>query len=127
MKNEETKHIKKVLVVDDSWVARQFVIRLLKNISNIEIIEASGGNEALEKIKNISPSCIILDLLMNDIDGYDVLAEMNSLGVKIPVIVLSADIQVTTKNKCMKLGAFSFLNKPPVEEDLLDIVKKALI
>ena len=116
---------KKILIVDDSWVTRQLLKKTLKETQcNIE--EAGNGEEALEKISQDKPDCIIMDLLMPKMNGIDTFLALKKEKNKIPVIFLSADIQDSTKNKCMALGALGFINKPPKEEELLKLINRAM-
>lgn len=115
----------KVLIIDDSKFQRNIIKNILKEME-LDTVEAGDGNEAMLAYKQVNPDCIILDLLMPDKDGFDVLADLKSEGSHIPIIVLSADIQETSRLKCEELGAFTFLNKPPKNEELKDAVKRAL-
>jgi twitching motility two-component system response regulator PilH len=85
---------------------------------------ASNGKEAIEKVKELVIDYVILDLLMPEMTGQEALSIIKQQSRNIPVIVISADIQETTKAECMKLGADAFLNKPPAKNDLLNILKK---
>lgn len=114
-----------VLIADDSSIAR----RGLKNRidkDKYQIIEAVGGNDALEKIKFNKIDCILLDLLMPDIDGFEVLEQLHNSNNQIPIIIISADIQESTRNIVIEKGAFDFLNKPPLSDDLNDTLNRAL-
>ena len=115
----------KILVVDDSWLARRAVLKIL-NSSGYECQEVSSGKAALEILDKESFECVLLDLLMEDMSGFDVLESLNHKDISVPVIVVSADIQETSKKRCYDLGAFGFLNKPANETDLLDKVKDAI-
>lgn len=117
---------KTVLIADDSWVIRQYLSKLLITNTNYEVIEAVDGIDALEKIETNQPDCILLDLLMPNLNGDDVLETMRKQQIDTPTIIITADIQETTKAKCIKLGAFDFINKPPNEKELLEVVELAL-
>ncbi|MDY6964445.1 MAG: response regulator [Halobacteriota archaeon] len=115
----------RILVVDDSMLIRQIVKKALKTEGH-EVIEASDGVEALEKAVAEKPECIFLDILMPEMDGFGVLEKLKEKGLSIPVIVLSADIQETTKTKCFELGVADFLNKVPKEDEMLGALQKVL-
>lgn len=104
--------MKKVLVVDDSWVARLGMNRILASLG-CEVAEAQDGVQALEALQNSPPQLVFLDLLMPGFDGLEVLAALRARGNTVPVVVLSADIQESTLNKCRELGALQCLPKPP--------------
>jgi len=117
--------MKRILVVDDSWLIRDRVAKTLKD-NDFEVEIATGGQECIDKVKSSPPELIILDLLMPSIDGYSVLETMQKESIAIPIIVLSADIQETTQNRCRQLGATDFIEKPPNSEALIYKVRKAL-
>lgn len=115
----------RILVTDDSQLTR----RILKTILVAEghqVLEAPSGSAALEMMATENPDCVLLDLLMPVMDGFEVLKELAEKGIRIPVVVLTADIQETVRQKCMKMGAVYFLNKPPKEEELRVAVEAAL-
>lgn len=116
---------KKILIVDDSWLIRQGVSKLLK-IKNYDSIEAKNGKEALEKIETEKPDCVLLDLLMPDCNGIEVLSAMKEKNLNIPVIIQSADIQETTRTKCFNLGAAAFLDKPVQKDRIMETIEKVL-
>lgn len=116
---------KKILIADDSWIIRSGLKNCLIG-EGFEVIEAVNGKDAIEKTLSEKPDCIVLDLLMPETDGYEVLSKVKGEGLKIPIIVLSADIQETTKKNCLDLGAKVFLKKPPSPKSLIEAVKKVL-
>lgn len=118
---------RKVLVVDDSKFSRMFVINKLNSLTNIEIIEAEDGDIALEKIATEVPDCMILDNLMPNKTGIEVLEELNKNGIIIRTILVTADTQSSVKERCMKLGALGFINKPVDGEILVSLVNEALL
>ena len=123
--SENIRQEKSLLIVDDSGVSRKILTGIVKDL-DFKIDYAISGNKSIEMIINNNYSCILLDLLMNDGDGFLVLSVMKKFNIKTPVIVVSADIQATTKAKCIELGAFDVINKPPSKSDLIDCINKAL-
>lgn len=117
--------MKKVLIVDDSMISRRMIRQLIAKW-NFEIDEAKNGTEALEKIHNNQYDIVFLDLLMPDINGVEVLEKLNQEQNPTKIVVISADIQETTKARCRQLGAIAFLNKPPKEEDLNNVIHQLL-
>lgn len=69
---------------------------------------------------------MLLDLLMPEMEGREVLQAMRDRGYKIPVIVITADIQSTTRCECLDLGALAVIHKMPNSDELLGWIKKAL-
>ena len=115
----------RVLVTDDSQLTRR-ILRTILEAGGHEVMEAADGTIALDVIARDAPDCILLDLLMPGMDGFEVLGRLDEQGIKIPVIVITADIQETVRKKCMQMGAVGFLNKPPKEADLHAALKNAL-
>ncbi len=112
-----------ILIIDDSWLTRRGVKRILST-QGYEINEAENGRQAMEMIlaKDRIADAIILDLLMPEMNGIEFLEKLNEHNIKIPVIVLTADIQHTVKTKCIGLGAIAFINKPPEPDNLVKII-----
>jgi twitching motility two-component system response regulator PilH len=110
-----------VLVVDDSSYQRA-ILRSSLETAGYNVTEASNGREGVDKAAAVKPDAILLDLLMPDMDGVAALTEIKERGFKIPVIVVSADIQETTKKTCMNLGAVGFVNKPVKGESLQSVL-----
>lgn len=115
----------RILVADDSFLQRRMIGAALKEEGH-ECIEAVNGKDALEKAGTESPDCILLDLLMPEIDGFGVLDAMREKGMNIPVVIFSADIQDTTRAKCKELGVADFINKPINDDVLREAVRNAL-
>ncbi len=108
--------MKRILVVDDSGIARDIVKKILG--TGYEYDKAANGEEALVKIKDTFPDLILLDLLMPGMDGFEVLEKLQKTGNSIPVLLLSADIQKSTREKALALGAADLINKPADPEAL---------
>lgn len=114
-----------ILVVEDSWLTRRVICKILR-AEGYETWEASCGPEALEMLSTQTPNCMLLDLLMPEMEGREVLQAMREKGFKIPVIVITADIQSTTRSECMELGALAVIHKMPNSDELIGWIKKAL-
>ncbi len=103
---------RKVLIVDDEEINRQILGNIIE--SEYKVDYAKDGKEALEKIHDRSSgiSLVMLDLLMPEVSGFDVLKQMNEEGLasEIPVIVLTSEKESEVES--LKLGAADFLTKP---------------
>ncbi|MEI7433235.1 MAG: response regulator [Methanomicrobiales archaeon] len=106
-----------VLLIEDSAFQRKIISGIVKDLG-YDIITADNGHEGVERILNDKPAIILSDLLMPEYDGIWVLEQLKASGIKTPVIVVTSDVQTSTKDQCMSLGAFGYLNKP-VQKDLL--------
>ena len=72
----------RILIIDDSAFARSITAEVLGSHGN-EIIEAESGQDGIKKAERERPDCILLDLLMPEIDGFDVLKALRSKGLSI--------------------------------------------
>ncbi len=114
-----------ILVVDDSLTTRAAVCKVLKAEGH-EPIEAADGKVALDMAATQKLDCIVLDLIMPDLGGVEVLKALREQGSKVPVVVLTADIQDMAREECLELGASAFINKPLIQSELGGAVKTAL-
>ncbi|OGW40546.1 MAG: hypothetical protein A2Y97_06555 [Nitrospirae bacterium RBG_13_39_12] len=114
-----------ILIIDDSTYMRTKIRSAFKN-DDFNILEAENGIKGLQIIQDHSPDCIILDLIIPEIDGLKVLKALHDQQFNAPVIVVTADIQETVRKQCLELGAKAFVNKPPKEEELHNIVNNIL-
>jgi two-component system, chemotaxis family, chemotaxis protein CheY len=115
----------RILVVDDSGLARRGTRRVLEG-AGYTVEEAEDGMVALERYFVDKPDLVVLDLVMKGMYGLDVLAKLRELDPGARVIVLSADIQTSSREMVNDAGAAAFLNKPVTPEDLLKAVGAAL-
>lgn len=116
-----------ILVIDDAALSRQ-VLRKILQTEGYTIWEAKNGIEALEILekKQQKPDCILVDILMPEMGGLEFLTIMRQQELKIPTIVITADIQETTRIKCLQLGAITVMHKLVKPNELRDCIKKAL-
>ncbi len=115
----------KILVIDDSRFQRKVLSSFLEG-RGYQVISAEEGREGFDMAQNEVPDLVICDLLMPGIDGYSFLRMARESGLDIPIIVFTSDIQDTTRDVCMGLGAFDVINKPVREESLLPAMERAL-
>jgi len=115
----------KILIIDDSNFQRNQLKSILEK-NGYEVIEAHDGQVGFQKIKQNKPDCIICDLLMPNVDGFEFLKSLHDNNNKIPVMVISSNIQAPAKKLCMMYGAKAFLNKPISKETLILQLKDIL-
>lgn len=115
----------KILVADDSWLTRRLLSKILAE-RGYEVLEAVNGVEALATLETGEVACALLDLVMPEIDGYGVLQAVRDRDIRVPIIVLTADIQTTTRTRCESLGASAILNKPAKNEEILEALRASL-
>ena len=115
----------RILVTDDSAFQRNIIISILKD-QQYEYLEACNGKEAIDIAVKERPDLILLDLYMPVSDGFAFLEEAKKRELGIPVIMLTSDIQDTSKNRCLELGATDFLTKPVVREELVETIAEII-
>lgn len=114
-----------VLLVDDSGLARRGVRRILES-AGYRVIEAEDGLSALERYALEKPDAVLLDLVMRGMYGLDVLAQLRQLDPDVRVIVISADIQTSSRDMVREGGASAFLTKPVEPGHLLETLTQVL-
>jgi len=104
---------KKILIVDDEPNIVK-LIKIILNPRNYDLLEATNGLEALERVREHMPDLIILDLMMPKMDGYAACGKIkeNALTKAIPIIMLTAKRELDDKKKGIHLGADDYLTKP---------------
>ncbi len=117
----------KVLIVDDSQTLRQMVSELLTKQA-IKVIEAASGLEALEKIQEDAPDLVIVDLVMPQMNGYELcrFLKNNPTTQQIPVLICSTKSQDFDRYWGMKQGADAYLTKPFQPAELLRTIEVLL-
>ena len=100
-----------LLIADDSMFQRFQTAKTAKE-AGFDVIEAKNGEECLRLVREHRPAALLLDLNMPDPGGVAVLEVLSRELPDIQVCVVTADIQETTRTRCMELGACVFLNKP---------------
>lgn len=111
--------MKKILVLEDESNIRSFVVINLKR-SGYEPIEAENGMMALEKLKVNPDICLaLLDVMLPDIDGFEVCRRIRATGSKMGIIMLSAKSQEMDKITGLMTGADDYVTKPFSPAELL--------
>lgn len=114
----------KVLVVDDSTTSRKMLIKALPPAWEIELTQAGNGKEALDAYRQGKAEVMFLDLTMPEMDGYQVLENLQKDGLNTFVVVVTADIQPQAEERVKKMGAMGFIKKPITTEKVVEILKQ---
>ena len=112
-----------ILVVDDEKGVLQSFKMVLKTDYNVLLAET--GEKAIKILKEDSVDLILLDIILPDINGIDLLEKLKSMDPNVEVIMVSAVKEIPTAVKAMKLGAYDYITKPFVVEDIRNIVRRA--
>ena len=116
--------VPRVLVVDDQASARQALLATLAELK-LDISEAAGGAEALDILERRPPHLVLLDIVMADMDGFAFLEAVadNPVVAGLPIIVVTGDGKMETRERAFALGAADFTVKPVVAQDLIPRVR----
>jgi CheY-like chemotaxis protein len=114
-----------VLVVDDAAFSRR-MLRKYVEAEGYTVLEATNGQQALEMVQQHQPDCILTDLLMPDVDGFQLLETLRNQGWNIPIAIITADIQDASRQRGSELGAAKIINKPAREEEVRQTLRQLL-
>ena len=115
----------KVLLVDDSGLARRSTRRLLEQ-AGYDVVEAEDGLSALERFAVDKPDIVLLDLVMRGMYGLDVLEKLREMDPVARVIVISADVQTSSREMVQAAGASGFINKPAPAGEIVAMIRQVL-
>lgn len=114
-----------ILVVEDDPVGLKNLARALRK-EGYEVSTASGGRQALEKIESVPFDLVLTDLVLDSVDGLEVLSHAKRFSPETEVIILTGHATVSTSIQAMKKGAYDYLQKPVRLDELKCVVAKAL-
>jgi len=128
MNNEsDIQYNAKILIVDDEARNRKLLTRILKH-GNYEIFQASNGKEALERVHTCKPDIILLDIIMPEMDGFEVTRRLkqDKHTEHIPIILITALEDQDSRTSGLAIGAEEFISKPINANEILMRVRNLL-
>ena len=114
-----------VAVVDDEDAICTAVKRLLRS-AGLAVQTHVSGQEFLQSLPAQRPDCVVLDIRMPGMTGFDVQARLNAASVAVPIIFITALDDPEDQPRAMKAGAAAFLRKPFGDEELLAAIGAAV-
>jgi len=114
-----------ILVIDDDDKITALIRRSLV-FAGYEVVTAANGAEGLKQVLMQEPDLIVLDVMMPQLDGWEVISRLRSGGISVPVLMLTAKDEVGDRVKGLDLGADDYLVKPFALEELLARVRALL-
>ena len=115
---------RRILVVDDEERMVRF-IRLNLEHDGFQVSEAFNGKEAIQKMRDLTPDLILLDVMMPDLDGFEVLETIREVS-NVPIIMLTAKGEEDDRVRGLELGADDYITKPFSPRELVSRVKAVL-
>ncbi|MBX3689875.1 Hpt domain-containing protein [Dokdonella sp.] len=124
---EEVRANPLVMVVDDSITMRKVTTRVLER-ADYEVATAKDGLDAVEKLQDVTPDLLLLDIEMPRMDGYELATYMRNDARlrKIPIIMITSRTGEKHRQRALELGVERYLGKPYQEDDLLRNVQEVL-
>ncbi len=120
--------MKSVLVVDDEPGMREMVKQLLLN-EGYHVLEASNGKHAMEFLKNESPELVITDIIMEEMDGVEIIMEIRENYPDVKIIAMSGGSKISSEDyleSASDLGADRIFNKPFSLSEMLIAIKELI-
>lgn len=114
-----------VFIVDDDAGVREAIKELVESVG-VHAKPFATAQEFLSGERRDFPSCLVLDVRLPGISGLELQHELRKVGVKIPIIFITGHADIPMTVKAMKSGAVEFLTKPFRDQDLLDVIQRAL-
>jgi FixJ family two-component response regulator len=114
-----------VFIVDDDRGMRQAVQDLVESVG-LRAESFATGLELLNKKRTSDPCCLVLDVRLPQISGLDFQRRLAEIGMRIPIIFITAHGDIPMSVRALKSGAVEFLTKPFRDQDLLDAIQQAL-
>lgn len=116
----------KIMVCDDSMFVRKKMRDAINAVGITEIIEASDGQQAVDKYKSEKPDLVFMDIIMPVKNGVDALNEIRTFDSSARVVMASSVGTQENLKEAILAGAYDFLQKPIVNEDVAKIISKAV-
>ena len=119
----------KILLVEDNLMNQKVVMFNLKKL-NCEITPVINGKEAFETFKNNKFDIILMDIMLSEMNGYEVTIEIrkfekiNEVLNPVTIIALTANTYENDKEKCLSVGMDDYLSKPFTAQQLINIIQK---
>src|SRR6266852_4104994 len=114
----------RILIVDDDAMAREILKRILEH-AGYEVMTAGSGPEALRKLHDGIPHLVVVDLMMPDMDGFELCRRIKS-HLDVPIIILSAVAALESKVEGLQMYAEDYIVKPFEKEELVARIQRVL-
>jgi two-component system, LuxR family, response regulator FixJ len=111
-----------IFIIDDDDATRDS-LRLLVEVEGFDAREFGDGRAFLDQVRPVAGDCLVLDLHMPGMNGLDVLAELRRRGDGLPVIIVTALADATTRRRALAGGALAVIEKPAEAAELLALIR----
>ena len=114
-----------IALVDDDEAIRKALKRLLRS-AGLEAVAFASGADFLDSLPNLRPNCLVLDLHMPTMSGFQLLARLGESGHQLPVLILTGHDSDETRDRALSWRPVAYLRKPVNDQTLLDAIQLAL-
>jgi FixJ family two-component response regulator len=114
-----------IAVVDDEEPIRKALMRLLRS-AGMDVTTFASGTEFLDSLEKHRPDCVVLDLHMPLVNGFDVQARLAEAKAPVPVVIITGHDSVETRDRALTGRPVAYLRKPVDDQSLLDAIALAL-
>ena len=118
----------KILLIEDNLLNQKVVTYNLKKL-NYDITAVTNGTDAIDKIKNNSFNIVLMDIMLPEMDGFEITSEIrklekeNKTDKQLIIIALTANTLNNDREKCVAAGMNEYLPKPFTAEELINMIK----
>ena len=116
----------KVLVADDSGLMRHVLVKILTEAGVESVVQATNGNEAVQKVEDEAPDLVLMDWVMPNMTGLDAVKKIRASGNKVPIIMCTTEGEQNRIVDAIKAGANNFVVKPFDPKVIMEKVKETL-
>ena len=122
---EVTSNSPLVAVVDDEEPVCRALKRLLRS-AGFDVATFGSGGDFLQSLRSRRPACLVLDLHMPRMSGFDLQEHLASMADPMPIVVITGHDTVQSRDRVMQAGAVAYLHKPVDDQALLHAVLQAI-
>src|ERR1700745_684876 len=120
-----SESVSEVYVLDDDVSVREAVGSLIRS-AGLSVRTFASPHEFLARLRKERPSCLVLDIQLPDINGFELQQELATKDIQIPIIFLTGHGDIPMSVRAIKAGALEFLTKPFEDEYLLEAIRGAI-
>src|SRR5262249_25080422 len=120
-----SESVSQIYVVDDDASVREALGRLIRS-TGLSVKTFATAQEILANLQKELPSCLVLDIQLPDIDGFELQQQLATKDLQIPIIFLTGHGDIPMSVRAIKAGALDFLTKPFKDEYLLEVIRDAI-
>jgi CheY-like chemotaxis protein len=117
-----------IAIIDDSKFMRSLIVKALAQLHpEAKTVEFDGAAAALRRLPRLKPDLVTLDLLMPEVSGFEFLARLAGYRHHPRIVVITADVQQSVRERCAAAGVHAFVEKPVTLDKLRTAVAVALL